>query len=70
LTAGAQLLNRLGERIVEHPDVARIADEVEAGLMFCCECGRAIEPGSPWENGDLESFNGKMRAQFLNGELF
>ena len=29
-----------------------------------------IEPGSPWENGDLESFNGKMRAQFLNGELF
>ena len=29
-----------------------------------------IEPGSPWENGYLESFNGKMRDQFLNGELF
>ena len=29
-----------------------------------------IEPGSPWENGSVESFNGKMRAQFLNGELF
>jgi len=29
-----------------------------------------IEPGSPWENGDIESFNGKMRAQFLDGELF
>ena len=29
-----------------------------------------IEPGSPWENGYVESFNGKMRAQFLNGELF
>lgn len=29
-----------------------------------------IEPGSPWENGSIESFNGKMRAQFLNGELF
>ena len=29
-----------------------------------------IEPGSPWENGYIESFNGKMRAQFLNGELF
>lgn len=26
-----------------------------------------IELGSPWEN---ESFNGKMRTQFLNGELF
>jgi putative transposase len=29
-----------------------------------------IEPGSPWENGYIESFNGKMREQFLNGELF
>lgn len=29
-----------------------------------------IEPGSPWENGHVESFNGKMRDQFLNGELF
>ena len=29
-----------------------------------------IEAGSPWENGYVESFNGKMREQFLNGELF
>ena len=29
-----------------------------------------IEPGSPWENGYIESFNGKMRSQFLNGEIF
>ena len=29
-----------------------------------------IEPGSPWENGYIESFNGKMRGQFLDGELF
>ena len=29
-----------------------------------------IEPGSPWENGYVESFNGKMREEFLNGELF
>jgi putative transposase len=29
-----------------------------------------IELGSPWENGYIESFNGKMRDQFLNGELF
>jgi len=28
-----------------------------------------IEPGSPWENGYIESFNGKMRAELLNGEL-
>jgi len=30
----------------------------------------SIDPGSPWENGDIESFNGNMRAQVLNGELF
>ena len=29
-----------------------------------------IEAESPWENGYVESFNGKMREQFLNGELF
>lgn len=29
-----------------------------------------IEPGSPWENGYCESFNGKMRDQLLNGEVF
>ena len=29
-----------------------------------------IQPGSPWENGYCESFNGKMRYEFLNGEIF
>ena len=29
-----------------------------------------IEPGSPWENGYCESFNGKMRYQLLDGEIF
>ena len=29
-----------------------------------------IEPGSPWENGYIESFNGKMRDEFLNREVF
>jgi len=29
-----------------------------------------IEPGSPWENGFVESFNARMRDEFLNGELF
>jgi transposase InsO family protein len=28
------------------------------------------EPGSPWENGYNESFNGKFRDELLNGELF
>jgi hypothetical protein len=29
-----------------------------------------IEPGSPWENGYLESFNGKLRDELLERELF
>jgi len=29
-----------------------------------------IEPGSPWENGFVESFNGKLRDELLNRELF
>ena len=29
-----------------------------------------IEPGSPWENRYVESFNGKHRDELLNGELF
>jgi transposase InsO family protein len=29
-----------------------------------------IEPGSPWENGYVESFNGKMRDELLNLEIF
>jgi len=29
-----------------------------------------IEPGSPWENGYVESFNGKLRDELLNGERF
>jgi len=36
---------------------------LEVGPLF-------IQPGSPWENGYVESFNGKMRDQFLNGEIF
>lgn len=29
-----------------------------------------ITPGSPWENGYIESFNARMRDELLNGELF
>ena len=36
---------------------------LEVGTLF-------IEPGSPWENGYIESFNGKLRDELLNGEIF
>ena len=30
----------------------------------------SIEPCSPWENGYVESFNGKLRDELLNMEVF
>jgi len=38
-------------------------DHVAAQTLF-------IEPGSPRENGYNESFNGKLRDELLNGEIF
>jgi putative transposase len=29
-----------------------------------------IEPGRPWENGYVESFNGRLRDECLDGDLF
>ncbi len=29
-----------------------------------------IEPGSPWENGDAESFHGRLRDEFLATQIF
>jgi len=29
-----------------------------------------ITPGSPWENGYVESFNARLRDELLNGEIF
>lgn len=29
-----------------------------------------IAPGSPWENGYCESFNGRLPDELLNGEIF
>ena len=43
--------------------VRRWIDQVGAKTLF-------IQPGSPWENGYVESFNGKLRDELLNGEVF
>ena len=47
-----------------------IASKLRHWLKHLNVAPLSIEPGSPWENGYAESFNGKMREQFLNGELF
>ncbi len=38
-------------------------DALEVKTLF-------IEPGSPWENGYVESFNARFRDELLNGEIF
>jgi len=43
--------------------VRRWLDRLKVKTLF-------IEPGSPWENGYNESFNGKLRDELLNREIF
>jgi transposase InsO family protein len=47
--------------------VAKAVGEWLAHLGLTTLC---IEPGSPWENGYVESFTGKLRDELLNGEVF
>lgn len=43
--------------------IRKCLKNLEVGPLF-------TEPGSPWENGYNESFNGKLRDELLNGEIF
>ena len=47
-----------------------VAKEVRKWLADTGANTLYIEPGSPWENGYCESFNSKLRDEFLNGEIF
>jgi putative transposase len=47
-----------------------VADAVKGWLHKLKVRTLFIEPGSPWENGFNESFNGKFRDEFLTGEIF
>jgi putative transposase len=47
-----------------------IANKLRAWLGEIGVITAYIEPGSPWENGYCESFNARMRDEFLNGEIF
>lgn len=73
------VIDTLGEAFVEHgvPEHLRsdngpefVAKSVRHWLARVNVETLYIEPGSPWENGYCESFNGKLRDEFLNGELF
>ena len=47
-----------------------IGDDVKKWLVANFVGTIFVEPASPWQNGYIESFNGKFRNECLNGELF
>ncbi len=47
-----------------------IAEAVKAWITGVGAKTAYIEKASPWENGYVESFNGKLRDELLNGEVF
>ena len=74
-----EVLETLDELITERgaPSYTRsdngpefIASKLEMWLREKGVVPLHIEPGSPWENGFVESFNGKLRDECLNGETF
>jgi putative transposase len=75
----ADVIYELSELFIERgaPDYLRSdnGSEFTAGLVrdWLRDLGVTtlfIEPRSPWENGYIESFNGKLRDELLNGEIF
>jgi transposase InsO family protein len=74
-----QVVETLGEAMLQHgtPEHVRSdngaemrAQRVRLWLDTVGTRPMFIEPGSPWENGYCESFNGKLRDECLNGEIF
>jgi len=47
-----------------------IAAEIRAWIEMVGSSTLFIEPGAPWENAYIESFNSKLRDELLSGELF
>ena len=68
--AGLMLLNGTPEYLRSDNGPEFIAKKVRKWLQNAGVITAYIEPGSPWENGFIESFNARMRDEFLNGELF
>ena len=47
-----------------------IADAVQEWIAALGAKTAYMAPGSPWENGYVESFNARLRDELLNGEMF
>jgi transposase InsO family protein len=47
-----------------------VAKAVQAWITAVGAKAAYIAPGSPWENGFVESFNARLRDELLDGEIF
>ena len=47
-----------------------VAEAVQAWITAVGAATAYIAPGSPWENGFIESFNARLRDELLDGEIF
>jgi len=68
--ADVMLVRGVPEHIRSDNGAAMTAKVVRSWLTQVGAKTLFIEPGSPWENGCCESFNGKLRDELLNGEIF
>jgi transposase InsO family protein len=68
--ADVMLFRGIPENIRSDNGPEFVAKELRQWLAKLSTGTLYIEPGSPWENGYCESFNGKLRDECLNGEIF
>ena len=68
--ANAMITHGIPEHIRSDNGPEFIAKELRSWLSGIGVKTAYIEPGSPWENGFCESFNGTFRDNLLDGEIF
>ena len=68
--ADAMLMNGIPGHIRSDNGPEMVAKVLRERLTTLGTRNLYIEPGSPWEKGSCESFNGKLRDECLNGEIF
>ena len=68
-SSSATISGPLPEHIRSDNGPEMVAEELRSWLQHMGSKTAYILPGSPWENGYCESFNGRMRDELLNGEI-
>lgn len=68
--ANAMIVHGIPEHIRSDNGPEFIANRLRDWLAHIGVKTAYIEPGSPWENGYCESFNGTLRNELLDGEIF